>query len=754
MHISPVRMIFFTWMALFFIRINPLLAQPNFPDDGEVFRDDVVPKIDIYIHPDTLQWIYNNPHSNIEWRASFVFDNGNIHDSIVEVGFRLRGNTSRQSAKKSFKVSFNTYQKGRKYYGLEKMNLNGEHNDPSVTRAKLCWDLARSLEIPAPRSNHVRVFINGNYFGLYLNVEHIDDEFVQSRYGTQYGNLYKCLYPADLKYLGTNPNLYKYESGGRRAYDLKTNRAYDDYTDLSEFIQILNNTPIGLLPCELERVFNVQDYIKVLAFDVFIANWDGYIYNKNNFYLYKNPESGRFEYIPYDLDNTFGVDWANIDWANRNIYYWAPSNQQSEPRPLYTRLMSVQRYKDLFSFYLNKIAQEILIQPDYYTYMDDIRDRIYPYIIDDPYYPLDYGFNTDTFLEAYDNAWGNHVKYGIKPYFTTRLNSLQQQIQLNPIYPVINYIQVEHGGVGSPVNFSLTVWDDQPEVQVWLRYRFNQSEFVTMPMTPLQNDKFEATLDGVLGQVTLRYHFQVKDASGNFIFYPCETEELYFAPLYTSGLYINEFMASNASTIFDENGEFDDWIELYNAGPEAIWLGDKYLSDKLNNPTKWQMPDHAIFPGDYLIIWADGDMEQGPFHAGFKLSADGESIGIFNNEQNNYSAIDTYTFSSQQTDVSFGRSPDGNSMWVFFDEPTPGSSNIVYTINDNMNSASGFFVYPNPAKSNIIHLPNKKSFYIYDTSGRLLIEGKGKDFIDVSTLDRGVYLLKTFENDIVKIIIQ
>jgi hypothetical protein len=125
------------------------------------------------------------------------------------------------------------------------------------------------------------------------------------------------------------------------------------------------------------------------------------------------------------------------------------------------------------------------------------------------------------------------------------------------------------------------------------------------------------------------------------------------------------------------------------------------------------MPDHAIFPGDYLIIWADGDMEQGPFHAGFKLSADGESIGIFNNEQNNYSAIDTYTFSSQQTDVSFGRSPDGNSMWVFFDEPTPGSSNTVYTINDNMNSASGFFVYPNPAKSNIIHLPNKKSFYIH-----------------------------------------
>nr|NQU90145.1 CotH kinase family protein [Bacteroidota bacterium] len=298
----------------FVMQATAVFSQPVLPDDGEIFRDDVVARIDISIDPDTLQWIYDNPYSNIEWHATFEFNNGTIHDTIENIGFRLRGNTSRQSAKKSFKVSFNTYESGRKYYGLEKMNLNGEHNDPTVARSKICWDLCRALEIPAPRSTHVRVYINNNYHGLYINVEHIDEEFAESRFRNQDGNLFKCLYPATLEYLGDDPNLYKYEGGGR-SYALKTNTAIGDYTDLANFIDILNNTPLDNLPYELEKVFNVQDYLKVAAMDVVTANWDGYIYNKNNFYLYHNTASDKFEYIPYDLDNTFGIDWFSIDWA-------------------------------------------------------------------------------------------------------------------------------------------------------------------------------------------------------------------------------------------------------------------------------------------------------------------------------------------------------------------------------------------------------------------------------------------------------
>ena len=95
-------------------------------------------------------------------------------------------------------MSFNTFYGGRKFHGVEKMNINGEHNDPSIIRSKISFDLFKNAVVPAPRSNHVELYINDEYKGLYINVEHIDEEFVESRFGNKTGNLYKCLYPATL----------------------------------------------------------------------------------------------------------------------------------------------------------------------------------------------------------------------------------------------------------------------------------------------------------------------------------------------------------------------------------------------------------------------------------------------------------------------------------------------------------------------------------------------------------------------------
>jgi len=123
------------------------VSQDLFPEKGEVFRDDVIPVIRISIDPDSLDAIYANPESDHEYPASFSFDNGSVQESIQLVGFRVRGNTSRQSQKKSFKIAFNSFERKQKFYGLEKMNLNGEHNDPSVTRSKICWDLYQFLAL-------------------------------------------------------------------------------------------------------------------------------------------------------------------------------------------------------------------------------------------------------------------------------------------------------------------------------------------------------------------------------------------------------------------------------------------------------------------------------------------------------------------------------------------------------------------------------------------------------------------------------
>jgi hypothetical protein len=137
-------------------------------------------------------------------------------------------------------------------------------------------------------------------------------------------------------------------------------------------------------------------------------------------------------------------------------------------------------------------------------------------------------------------------------------------------------------------------------------------------------------------------------------------------------LYINEFLASNDSVFADEFGEFDDWIELANLGSETIALGAWGLSDDLTAPFTWTFPDTVIAPGEYMIIWADEDIGQGPLHATFKLSAGGEQIGLF---QPGMTPVDTLSFGVQTTDVSMGRFPDGAPHWVFFDEPTPGATN-------------------------------------------------------------------------------
>jgi len=143
--------------------------------------------------------------------------------------------------------------------------------------------------------------------------------------------------------------------------------------------------------------------------------------------------------------------------------------------------------------------------------------------------------------------------------------------------------------------------------------------------------------------------------------------------------YINEFLASNDTTLADEHGDFDDWIEIYNGGNIAGDIGGMYFTDDLTELMNSQIPttfpdSTTIYPGEFLIIWADKEPEQGILHLeDVKLSADGEDIGL--TASDGTTIIDSYTFGEQTTDISEGRLPDGTDTWEFFTIPTPGASN-------------------------------------------------------------------------------
>ena len=119
------------------------LAQEYVPALGPAFLEDEVATVRLTLSEDDWAFILNpdNAYSNQEWPATFVYESSAGIDTVENVGMRLRGNTSREAAKKSFKVSFNTFTQGARWNGLEKLNLNGNHNDPSMLRARMVLSL-------------------------------------------------------------------------------------------------------------------------------------------------------------------------------------------------------------------------------------------------------------------------------------------------------------------------------------------------------------------------------------------------------------------------------------------------------------------------------------------------------------------------------------------------------------------------------------------------------------------------------------
>jgi hypothetical protein len=137
-----------------------------------------------------------------------------------------------------------------------------------------------------------------------------------------------------------------------------------------------------------------------------------------------------------------------------------------------------------------------------------------------------------------------------------------------------------------------------------------------------------------------------------------------------SPLVINEFMASNTNYLQDENGDYDDWLEIYNCSSTTVDLSGMYLTDNLDRPTKWRIPQGiTIAPQGYLLFWADGETAEGNTHTNFKLDADGEEIGLFDTD--GITLLDSVVFGQQYANISYGRHPDGGLVWRVFDAPSP-----------------------------------------------------------------------------------
>jgi len=405
--------------------------------------------------------------------------------------------------------------------------------------------------------------------------------------------------------------------------------------------------------------------------------------------------------------------------------------------------MDNQELRDQYTFYMNKLISETIDIDSLITAIGQRRDMIAPYLINDPYYPLDYGYDMDDFYNSYNYPLGGHVDYGLFPYIETRVSSIIDQLENTDMNPVIKYIRHQKVSV-TEAQVVAYVEVDNGIANVNLEFSVDGSNWNSTTMYDdgnhndgLAGDLFYgASITGIFDDTETLYQIFAEDSYGNSNLMPCNPVVI---PVNdeTPLLLINEFMASNSSTIADEHGNYGDWIELYNASEDDVWLGNLYLTDNLSSPDKWLMPDFTLVPGAFVLIWADGNPGNGEFHANFKLSKDGEEIGVFTE---NLTVVDELAYGAQTSDISYGRETDGSIEWIFFDIPTPGSTNtpnVVYEITDG----DSFRVFPVPANGNVVYLSSPISYKVYNVFGQFIDEANNYDKINIEGYNKGFYIV-------------
>lgn len=405
-----LKIFFFFSFSIFTLCIHGQNASIN-PGKDELYREDEVTEVritisdsdNILLHAEENRWL------DIYVSADIVFSNSKLDKvKISNAGLRLRGNTARGHNKRSYKIDFKEFG-GEKFESYKKINLKPNVNDPAHIRELISMHLYRLMNVLAPRVAPTVVYINEEFKGVYLNIEQIDDEFIDKRFDTEAGFLYKCAYSATLEDDGQINDL--------ELYNVKMNEEIDTRSELNHFVGILNNSTDANFRTEIESVFGIDGFLRQMAVEAIIGHWDGYSYLNNNYYLYYNPDNSLFEFIAYDTDNTFGIDWVGRDWATRDLTHFYRHNQA---RPLSSRLLEVDEYRDRYYYYLGRLFDEYFTEAYLFPKFDFYKELLKPFVEKDIYFYDSFDFSYQDFLNAFEYESNKQAKYGLKDFVQTR----------------------------------------------------------------------------------------------------------------------------------------------------------------------------------------------------------------------------------------------------------------------------------------------------------------------------------------------
>lgn len=370
------------------------------PDFDIVFPQNTVIRLDITMTSSSWSSMWSDLSTNLSSSSRFGGMEGDLDFTPVwvpctvtfndtdwyKVGVRFKGNSSLSTTyssgnkKLSMKLDFDQYEdsypalKNQRFHGFKQLNLNNNYEDESLMREKVGADLFRQFGLASANTCFCLIYIDygsgSEYFGVYTLVEEVDDTVLDTQFADGSGNLYK---PEE------DASTFKSGTYDESEFNLKTNTSSPDYSDVRSLYDILHSSlrtsNNDEWKAQLEEIFNVDGFMKWLAANTIIQNWDTYGSMGHNYYLYNNPSNGLLTWIPWDNNEAFQTK------SGQTLVSLSGVKSVSSSWPLISYLIAVSEYEEMYKKYLEEFITDVWV-PDtlvalYESYYDLLKDYAY-----------------------------------------------------------------------------------------------------------------------------------------------------------------------------------------------------------------------------------------------------------------------------------------------------------------------------------------------------------------------------------------
>jgi CotH kinase protein/Lamin Tail Domain/Secretion system C-terminal sorting domain len=730
------------------------LITGNKPSDG-FYDNKSVEKLELtFSQANYWQQLTNNYASKTEIPATLTY-NGKTYPNV---GVRFRGNTSYQKVpgpKKSFSISLDFKDAAQNLKGYETLHLNNAAEDPSYIREVLYLEFNRR-HIPSAKANFVHLFINGESWGEYPNIQVLNGEFMKEWFLSNDGTRWRAERVAagggggggagggfgagtsSLNFLGTDTTLYKPH------YTLKKGNKPSVWRDLAVACEALNN------PVEenLKKVLDTDRALWFVAHEIMFGDDDGYV-NKGgmDYYVFWDKETNRIVPIEYDGNSAFGSAASG----------WSPFLKETNAQfPLMSKLLSVPALRQRYLAHVRTMIEEDLDETYFNSRIDYYFNQIDSYVKND----TKKGTTYDQFVAQ---------RATLKTWLKNRRAFYLANAEVNRVAPAItdvvfsaNNTPFTKPNAGQPVSVTAKASHSSGISQMTLYYATGFDGYFDKNLMfddgahgdgVAKDGIFGGTIPSHAKGTFVRFYVEAtaNDAAKTVSFMPKGAEhDVYMYQVNTlasaaSGVVINEIMAANLTTQADPSGQFDDWIELYNPTNATTDISNFFLSDDVANRSKWKFPQGTTIPANgYLTVWADEDAKQVGLHANFKLSASGETLILSDKDT---AQINIVPFGVQQNDKSWARKPNGTGNFGIQAPSFNKNNDLISTPTQDFLTDNDIRIYPNPTTQGIqieVNSDKKVLVQIFNLLGQRLYEATilERAFVKTEDWQQGMYVVK------------